>query len=59
MLYPGQTIAQLFFHTVEIGEGQAADNGQYIGAVDLVPKALSSESTFKKLHALKRDKNLQ
>jgi dCTP deaminase len=56
MLYPGQTIAQLFFHTVEIGKEQPADTGQYIGAVDLIPKALSSESTFKKLHALKREK---
>jgi hypothetical protein len=52
MLYPGQTFAQLFFHNIEVESNSEGDNGQYIGAVDLIPKALSSERSFKNLRAL-------
>ena len=52
-LYPGQAIAQLFFHSVSGAE--AADQGvsQYSGAVDLLPKQVSTELTRKKIQALK------
>lgn len=51
-LYPGQVIAQLFFHTVKdakAGEGI----GQYSGAVDLLPKQMSPDATHEKLKKLK------
>jgi dCTP deaminase len=53
-LYPGQLIAQLFFHEVsgaEVGEGL----GQYSGAVELLPKRLSPPRTHEKLRKLKDD----
>lgn len=55
-LYPGQSIGQLFFHTVQAGDATDADPlrfGQYgSGSVDIVPKRISSERTQKKLYAL-------
>ena len=50
-LYPGQAIAQLFFHTV--AGAQAADRGvgQYSGAVDPLPKQISSKATRDKIEA--------
>ena len=54
-LYPGQTIGQLFFHKVETSEGSAAESGQYIGSVDMVPKNISSEKTASKLRKLKEE----
>lgn len=51
-LYPGQIIAQLFFHDVsgaEVGEGL----GQYSGAVELLPKQLSPPGTYKRIRQMK------
>jgi dCTP deaminase len=52
-LYPGQPIAQLFFHTVT----PAVENvrpGQYSGRTALLPRRISSERTVQKLTALKK-----
>lgn len=55
-LYPGQTIAQLFFHQVVDGNGapaiDEADNAQYVGTVDMIPQKLSSNLTHAKLKKL-------
>lgn len=55
-LYPGQTIAQLFFHYVVGADGrpntETNPNAQYTGAVDMVPKQISSGSTHEKLRKL-------
>lgn len=51
-LYPGQMIAQLFFHEVtgaEEGEGL----GQYTGAVELLPRQLSPVGTHKRIRKMK------
>ena len=50
-LRPGQAIAQLFFHSVQTGPGNTVV-GQYRGAVDILPKKMSSEGTRKKIAAL-------
>ena len=57
-LYPGQTIAQLFFH--QIGDQQAADadavaikTAQYVGTVDMIPRRISDPVTRQKLEKLK------
>jgi dCTP deaminase len=56
-LYPGQAIAQLFFHSMERGDGKReSERGQYIGATDLIPRTLSSERSLQKLHGLRRRK---
>jgi len=47
-LRPGQTIAQLFFHTVIPGRDLGA-SGQYRGSVDLLPRRMSSSKTKSKL----------
>jgi dCTP deaminase len=52
-LYPGQTIAQLFFHKVDNHEAQTTP-GQYGGTVDMIPQKISSEITENKLRKLKR-----
>lgn len=56
VLYPGQAIAQLFFHGVVDPKGnpqtQAAAQAQYTGAVDMVPKQISSGTTRDKLEKL-------
>ncbi len=52
-LYPGQTIAQLFFHKVDSETGVAVTAGQYGGTVDMVPQRISSASTEAKLRKLK------
>ena len=55
-LYPGQTIAQLFFHTVvnEKNESSAVvpDNAQYVGTVDMIPQRISPKHTSIKLRKL-------
>lgn len=53
-VYPGQTIAQLFFHTVEHEKIETESIGQYSGSVDLVPKNLSSKNTRDKIEVLKK-----
>ncbi|MGJ4890272.1 dCTP deaminase [Bradyrhizobium sp. HKCCYLRH3099] len=49
VMYPGQSIAQIFFHTVEtpseIGDGV----GQYSGSVDLLPRHMSSRKTYRRI----------
>lgn len=50
-LRPGQPIAQLFFHSVQV-VGAKASAGQYRGSVDILPKRMSSGKTRKKLDAL-------
>jgi dCTP deaminase len=49
-LYPGQAMAQLFFHTVE--GAQQAGVGQYSGATEILPGNLSSEKTHQKIKSL-------
>lgn len=55
-LYPGQTVAQLFFHRVENSKGEpsteAALHAQYTGTVDMVPRRLSDPTTAMKLRKL-------
>lgn len=48
-LYPGQCIAQLFFHRVENGIASSEKNNQYGGPSDLVPKKMSSKKTHEKI----------
>lgn len=49
-LYPGEVIAQLFLHEVaQPQQSSAAVPGQYAGAVDLIPRELSSGKTRDKL----------
>jgi dCTP deaminase len=52
-LRPGQTIAQLFFHSALVGDDTQAV-GQYRGSVDLIPRKMSSSKTRAKLDALSR-----
>jgi dCTP deaminase len=55
-LYPGQTIAQLFFHQVIDQNGvpskSIAKNTQYVGSVEMVPQKLSSDVTHRVLENL-------
>lgn len=55
-LFPGQTIAQLFFHNVVdpngIAHAQLPAETQYTGAVDMVPKHISGAVTRDKLKKL-------
>lgn len=55
-LYPGQTIAQLFFHDVRDAEGNpsvtASSGTQYAGSVDMIPNLISSQITADKLRKL-------
>ena len=48
-LYPGQTVAQLFFHTVVDAKGKpethASHGAQYAGTTDMIPRQISSEAT--------------
>ena len=56
-LYPGQAVAQLFFHEVRDERGapatEKASGAQYTGTVDMVPRRLSDETTSRKLASLK------
>ena len=51
-LYPGQTIAQIFFHTVN-DENVPNIPGQYSGTVDMIPQKISSVETEQRLRKLK------
>jgi len=55
-LYPGQAVAQLFFHTVIDADNDPASGvalqAQYVGVVDMVPKNISSKKTQKTLRKL-------
>lgn len=57
-LFPGQTIAQLFFHEVTDSAGnpsqEAAPRAQYVGSVDMVPRRLSDSATHEKLEKLRK-----
>jgi dCTP deaminase len=57
VLYPGQTIAQVFVHRVEGARGTG--KGQYVGDGKLLPKRLSSEMTREKLRKMKRARELE
>jgi dCTP deaminase len=52
-LYPGQTIAQLFFHDVEPPVVEVGP-GQYSGRTALLPRRISADYTLQKLVSLKR-----
>jgi dCTP deaminase len=55
-LYPGQTIAQLFFHTVADEDGGPSvvtpSVTQYVGTVDMIPQNISSKKTHERLSKL-------
>jgi dCTP deaminase len=51
-LYPGQPIAQLFFHTVD-PPVERVGPGQYSGRTALLPRRISSDRTIQKLFSLK------
>ncbi len=51
-LYPGQSIAQLFIHSVDKGEGVGEGLGQYSGATGILPRKVSSSHTHDKLRKL-------
>lgn len=55
-LHPGQSIAQLFFHWVDVEGASGEGLGQYSGSVDILPKSMSPKKTHEKLARL-RDKN--
>lgn len=52
-LFPGQTLAQLFFHDAVDAEGETSteisEKAQCVGAPDMVPKRLSDDLTHEKL----------
>lgn len=56
-LFPGETLAQLFFHNVVNADGgpstEISDKTQYAGALDMVPKRLSDQVTHAKLKLLR------
>lgn len=52
-LYPGQTIAQLFFHIVDVKEKASIPGGQYTGRVDIIPKKISSAATRERILSIK------
>jgi dCTP deaminase len=51
-LYPGQIIAQLFFHEVA-GANDGEGLGQYSGAVELLPKQLSPKNTQNRIREIR------
>ena len=55
-LYPGQTIAQLFFHTVVNSKDERStavpENTQYVGTVDMIPQRISPRHTSERLRKL-------
>ncbi|MEP7348429.1 MAG: dCTP deaminase [Sphingorhabdus sp.] len=57
-LFPGQAIAQLFFHKVTNSDGNASEESvpdtQYVGAVDMVPKKISDKATYEKLNKIRK-----
>lgn len=52
-LYPGEAIAQLFFHSVDGVDVKAQALGQYSGITDILPREMSSGQTHKKIRLLK------
>jgi len=52
-LYPGEAIAQLFFHSVDGVDLNAQAPGQYSGITDILPREMSSGQTHKKIRLLK------
>ncbi len=55
-LYPGQSIAQLFFHSVVDANNKPStivpDNTQYVGTVDMIPQRISPAKTSAVLRKL-------
>lgn len=60
-LYPGQAVAQLFFHQVVDASGnpatEIAAGTQYTGTVDMIPRRLSDAVTARKLRGLVRPRD--
>jgi dCTP deaminase len=56
-LYPGQIVAQLFFHRVNQKKKTGKGLGQYSGAVDILPRQMSPAATHKTLDKLKKKFN--
>lgn len=52
VLYPGQSIAQLFLHEVEGNDVGPEGLSQYSGSVNIIPKKMSSSLTHNKIEAL-------
>lgn len=59
-LHPGDIIAQLFFHDVapkqRARKTLAEEPSQYVGTVDLIPRTISPNKTFKRLKELSDEK---
>jgi dCTP deaminase len=53
-LYPGQIVAQLFFHQVNQQKKTGKGLGQYSGAVDILPRQMSPVATRRTLGKLKK-----
>ena len=55
-LFPGQTIGQLFVHSVVDADGlpskEAAPEAQYVGTVDMIPRKLSDSITHATIEKL-------
>jgi len=51
-LYPGQAIAQLFFHKVDRVSLTGQALGQYSGITDILPRKMSSKQTFEKIRLI-------
>lgn len=53
-LHPGQSIAQLFFHWVDIKDACGDGLGQYSGSVNVLPRRMSSNKTHAKIAQLSK-----
>ena len=51
-LYPGERIAQLFFHWVHVDPKQVSKPGRYVASVDPFPRLKASGATHDKLEKL-------
>lgn len=59
-LYPGQSIGQLFFHTINeqpndepLWSDSSEPTGQYSGTIDPIPRQISSKATKNRLQSLR------
>src|SRR6266436_5134442 len=57
-LYPGQIVAQLFFHRVNQKKKTGKGLGQYSGAVDILPRQMSPVATRRTLRKLRKARNV-
>lgn len=49
VLYPGQSIAQIFLNTIDNAYRGAEGVGQYSGSIDLLPRNMSSPATHNRI----------